>query len=233
MNLSRHHSRWSPRLLAAAIATVAGCGGQSGGLAVEVSFESGVPRSIQDQAERVEVSVLGSCADVQTGERPTSAIVSTHVLREGGGPPLGDDLDPGEYALYAVAQDANCAVVAAGCALVIVDPDLQNTLEVMLGSFSGEGCSASQQCDLESGDCVNNGTGGSGGSGGVGGNGGPSDLCVGASDETPCTVDAEPGMCRMGACCAGCWDGATCRPGTQTQNCGTGGQLCEFVPGCP
>lgn len=211
--------------VASVSALLAGCGANPGGPGVEVSFASGMPRSVQEQAVLVEVYLVSSCDGVSTGERPATSIASTHVLREGGGPPLGDDFDPGEYGLYALAKDANCAVVAAGCASVSVSADQQDPWSVTISASSGQGCSIGQQCDLDSGDCVETGDGGVG-------DGGPPDPCVGAADEMLCTVDDQDGLCRTGACCVGCWDGTTCRPGNQTQSCGTGGELCEFVPGC-
>jgi hypothetical protein len=35
------------------------------------------------------------------------------------------------------------------------------------------------------------------------------------------------GICQMGICCTGCWNGSTCQTGTTSQFCGKGGELCQ------
>lgn len=215
---------------------VVGCGDGSGsdGLRVEVDFDPGTPRSARDEAVRVEVHLVSSCQEVFAGERPASSVASTYVLRDGGGPPLGNDFDAGDYGLHALAQDANCAVVAAGCEPVTIEPDDRGVVAVTLSSFAGDGCFSNQRCVLETGNCANTGSGGTGGAGGAGAGGaGDTDDCVGAADQTPCVLDGADGVCRMGACCPGCWNGTTCKSGKWSQACGTGGELCQFVPGCP
>jgi hypothetical protein len=119
---------------------------------------------------RVEVYLVDSCADVTLGTRPVPAIASTYVLRDGDDGAFGDALEPGDYGLYGVAQDANCAVVAAGCAPVTIT-DQQDTLAVTLSAIDREGCPADRVCSIQTGDCVD-GTGGTGGAGGMGGTGG-------------------------------------------------------------
>jgi hypothetical protein len=89
------------------------------------------------------------------------------VLRGGEAGAFGDALANGEYGLYGVAQDADCAVVAAGCAPVTIT-DAQDTLAVTLRTFEGQGCSVDRFCSVETGDCLD-GAGGTGGSGGAGG----------------------------------------------------------------
>jgi len=44
-------------------------------------------------------------------------------------------------------------------------------------------------------------------------------------DETSCR--AGDGLCRSGACCEGCWDGALCQTGDVVTACGVGGAMCE------
>jgi len=133
-----------------------GCGGESGaqGLAVDVSFAPGVPRSARDEAVRVEVYLVDSCDSVDMGDRPSDAIGSTFVLRDGGEGPLIGLPDPGQYGLYAVAQDSDCAVVGAGCNEVSVDAAAEETYSVEMGAFSGQGCFATQECSIATGECT-------------------------------------------------------------------------------
>ena len=119
---------------------VVGCSGPGpSGLGVEVSFDPGTPRSARDRAVRVGVYLVASCDDVTTGERPEAAVASAYVLREGDPGAIGDDFEPGDYGLYALAQDDNCATVAAGCSAVAVADDGTGTLAVTLSPFPGEG----------------------------------------------------------------------------------------------
>lgn len=206
-------------LLIAAGLVATGCSADgSEAIGVEVSFDSGLPRSARDQAVRVEVYLLESCTAVTMGDRPNVAIASTFVLRDGDGGAIGNDFDPGQYGLYAVAQDAGCAVIAAGCAAVTINIAAQDSLSVTVGAFSGAGCSVDEQCLIDTGECV-------GPDGGIGGG-----VCYAEPDETACTVDALEGVCRVGACCTGCWDGGKCRVGSEGQRCGSSGQLCERCP---
>ncbi len=47
-----------------------------------------------------------------------------------------------------------------------------------------------------------------------------------SNDGDSCSQGATPGTCRAGACCTGCWDGATCRSGQSIADCGAGGEDC-------
>jgi len=60
-----------------------------------------------------------------------------------------------------------------------------------------------------------------------------SPVCFGEGE--PCSLSGgidgglvlpTPAVCRGGICCAGCWDGAVCRAGTDVEACGTGGRAC-------
>ena len=151
-----------------AAAMVAACAGSGpGGPSFEVSFDPTIPKSTRDRAVRVEVYLVDSCGDVTIGTRPVPAVASTYVLRDGEEGAFGVGIPPGDYGLYAVAQDADCAVVAAGCAPVSV-VDEEDTLTVMVSVFPSEGCPIDQDCSLQTGDCVD-GSGGTGGAGGTGG----------------------------------------------------------------
>jgi hypothetical protein len=151
-----------------AITACAGSG--PAGPSFEVSFDPTMPRSGREEAVRVEVYLVDSCANVAIGVRPVPAIASAYVLRDGEAGAFGDPLEVGDYGLYGVAQDENCAVVAAGCAPVTIT-NASDTLEVTLGALAGGACPSDQVCSLESGNCVD-GAGGTGGSGGGGGTGG-------------------------------------------------------------
>jgi hypothetical protein len=148
-----------------AAGVVAGCASSTpDGPSFGVSFDSTLARSARDRAVRVEVHLVDSCEDVTLGLRPVAAVSSTYVLRDGEDGAFGDTPDPGDYGLYALAQDENCAVVAAGCSPVTITSS-NDTLEVTLSTFSGEGCTGGQICSMQTGDCVD-GTGGTGGTGG-------------------------------------------------------------------
>jgi hypothetical protein len=151
-----------------AITACAGSG--PAGPSFEVSFDPTMPRSGREEAVRVEVYLVDSCANVAIGVRPVPAIASTYVLRDGEAGAFEDPLEVGDYGLYGVAQDENCAVVAAGCAPVTIT-NASDTLEVTLGALAGGACPSDEICSLETGNCVD-GAGGTGGSGGGGGTGG-------------------------------------------------------------
>ena len=216
MQLRRMIFAFSVALLGLPSAVV-GCGGASSsdGLQVEINFDSGSPRSAREDALRVEVFVVSSCDAVSLGERPASALASTHVLRDGGGPPLGDELQAGDYGVLALAFNADCAVIATGCEPVSIGTNGSGSATVTLSAFSGVGCSLDEQCVIDTGRCLS-----------------IDDTCPGAEDETPCAIADTDGVCRMGECCTGCWDGVECQPGNRTQACGTGGDICERVSGC-
>ncbi|MFW2387270.1 MAG: right-handed parallel beta-helix repeat-containing protein [Polyangiales bacterium] len=132
-----------------------GCGGEpvQQGLAVDVSFAPGVPRAARDEAVRVEVYLLESCDSITIGDRPGDALASTYVMREGSEGPLIDIPEFGDYGLYALAQNSDCAVVGAACQPVSIEGGNPGLLPVELGSFAGHPCFANQQCSLETGDC--------------------------------------------------------------------------------
>ncbi len=145
-------------LIGLAAASGFGCGGEPGsvseGLDVQVAFAPGVPRSAIDSAVRVEAYLVDSCDSVAIGEIPDDALASTYTLRDGDPGPAIDEPAPGEYGLYAVAQDSDCAVVGAGCTPVTVDSGSLSSVSVELGVFAGEGCLETQQCSMETGECV-------------------------------------------------------------------------------
>jgi len=132
-----------------AAVVVTGCGGSGpAGPSFEVSFES-MARSAQ--AVRVEVYLVDSCEDVTLGTRPVPAVESTYVRRDKAGA-LGE-VEPGDYGLYGVAQDANCAVVAAGCAPVTIE-SAEDTLAVTLSGMQSGGCPLDLDCSLDTGECI-------------------------------------------------------------------------------
>ena len=112
---------------------------------------------------RVEVYLVDSCDDVTLGARPVPAVATTYVRRDKAGA-LGE-VEPGDYGLYGVAQDVNCAVVAAACTPVtIAGPD--DDLAVTLSNLQSGGCAIGMDCSLDTGECTENG-GGTGGTGGT------------------------------------------------------------------
>lgn len=194
----------------------AACGGdEAGTLGVEVSFETGLPRASRDLAVRVEAYLVASCNAITTGERPDNATASTYALRDGDAGPILGSVAPGDYGLYAVAQDANCAVVAAGCAPITISAETAGPLSVSLSGFSGAGCSIEEECSIDTGDCTN------GVDGGVVVND-----CSTEPDLTACKYRGRQGLCRMGECCTDCWDGSACQEADGALLCGEDGALC-------
>ena len=151
-----HRSRVAVPAFGLLALLAAGCGGEAGseGLSVDVTFAPGVPRAARDEAVRVEVYLVGSCDSVAMGERPDDPLDSMFVLRDGSAGPAIGIPEPGQYGLYAVAQDSNCAVVGAACDEVTIDGAPQASYSVELGAFSSEGCFANQQCSIETGECT-------------------------------------------------------------------------------
>lgn len=207
------------RVLGCVLVALVACGDAEGGVIdVAVDFDAGLPRSTVDDAQRVELYVVSGCEQIALGGRPDDEVASTVVLRDGtAGPTLGA-IEPGEYGLYARAQDGTCAVVAAGCNDIAITATTGGPVEVTMSGFAGASCQPNEQCVIESGDCVEISVGGQ---------------CDGEPDGTSCMTEGVDGLCRNEACCTGCWNGSSCLPGNQTQNCGQGGGMCEFVPGCP
>ncbi len=152
--------------IACAAVLVAGCASSTpDGPSFGVSFDSTLARSARDRAVRVEVYLVDSCEDVTLGMRPVPVVASTYVLRDGEDGAFGDTPEAGEYGLYALAQDEDCAVVAAGCSPVTIASS-NDTLEVTLSTFNVDGCDGDQACSMQTGNCVD-GTGGTGGTGGM------------------------------------------------------------------
>ena len=143
-----------------------GCGSSSGsgpsGPSFAVSFHPGSARSAREEAVRVEVYLVSSCQNVELGERDVPSVASTFVLKGGDAGGFETIPPPGDYGLYGLAQDANCAVVAAGCEPVVIDSGSE-TLSVRLRGFSGLGCGSGESCSMQSGECQVGGAGGAGG----------------------------------------------------------------------
>ncbi|MBT8469523.1 MAG: hypothetical protein KJN97_12320, partial [Deltaproteobacteria bacterium] len=160
MSVLSHRLGFAILLVAIVGSPTAGCGGESGaeGLSVAVTFAPGVPRAARDEAVRVEVYLVGSCDSAVMGDRPEDALDSMFVLRDGSEGPVIGIPEPGQYGLYAVAQDSNCAVVGAGCEPVTIEVESPGPLSVELGAFSGDGCSVGQACSIETGDCSGSGS---------------------------------------------------------------------------
>lgn len=151
---------------------VFGCGDSGpSGPTFAVTFDDTLSRSARDEALRVEVYLVDTCDAVIFGDRPASFTADAFVVRDGESTTLGDELAPGDYGLYALARNAECAVVAAGCNSVTVTGEADQP-RVTLSAFQGEGCPDDLQCSIQTGNCVIGGSGGSGGTAGSGGAGG-------------------------------------------------------------
>lgn len=206
---NKRKHRTVARLIALLGMILASCGSSgSDSLGVEISFAS-TARS--GQPVRVEVYLVDSCDSVSVGSRPGNAIMSTHALRAGGTGPVLGAVEPGEYGLYAIAQDASCVVMAAGCVPVAIEATTKGPLSIMLEGYAGIGCSVGEQCVVDSGECVQR-----------------TMDCSSEPDETPCSDGSADGLCRVGQCCVGCWDGGTCHAGDEEARCGAGGEICNL-----
>jgi len=154
--------------LASTAMLLCGCGGsEAAGPSFEVSFDSSLARSGLGAPTRVELYLLDDCGDVTLGERGVPAIATATIVKDGTAGRFQDALTPGEFGIYGVAQDDDCAVVAAACAPVTIEAE-GDVLALTLSRFDAPGCAAEQFCSRQSGECVD----GSGGAGGVGGAGG-------------------------------------------------------------
>jgi len=102
-----------------------------------------------DDAERVEVSLLPTCAGQEMGASPVAPL-TTVDLTPTRSRPLGT-FDRGDYGLYARAFDAACVIVAAGCEAVNIGDD--DPLEVSVSPLMGPGCEPTERCAAE-GRCV-------------------------------------------------------------------------------
>ncbi len=177
-------------------------------LGVEVSFASAARSG---QPVRVEVYLVDSCDTISVGSRPDDPIMSTYGLRAGGAGPVLGAVEPGEYGLYAIAQNESCIVMAAGCVPVAIEAETKGPLSITLQGYAGAGCSVGEECVVQSGECVQR-----------------TMDCSTEPDETPCSTDSADGLCRMGQCCVGCWDGGTCHAGDEEARCGAGGEICSL-----
>jgi hypothetical protein len=131
----------------------------------EVSFDSSLARSTGGEPTRVELYLVDDCADVPMGARSVDATAETVIVRGGSSGGFGPDLPLGDFGLYGVAQDDDCAIVAAGCTPVTISEDAQR-FAITLSRFDAPGCPIDQFCSRQTGEC-SSGTGGSGGTGGA------------------------------------------------------------------
>jgi len=177
-------------------------------LGVEVSFASAARSG---QPVRVEVYLVDSCDTISVGSRPDDPIMSTYGLRAGGAGPVLGAVEPGEYGLYAIAQNESCIVMAAGCVPVAIEAGTKGPLSITVQGYAGAGCSVGEECVVQSGECVQR-----------------TMDCSTEPDETPCSTGSADGLCRTGECCVGCWDGGTCHAGGEEARCGRGGEICNL-----
>jgi len=135
----------------------------------EVSFDSSLARSNGGEPTRVELYLVDVCDSVPMGARAVPSVASAEIVRDGPATAFGDELPLGDFGLYGVAQDDDCAVVAAGCTPVTID-EATEELAVTLSRFDAPGCPDDEFCSRQTGEC--SGAGGSGGFSGFGGSGG-------------------------------------------------------------
>jgi hypothetical protein len=104
------------------------------------------------EPNRVELHLIEDCRNVRMGTRQVSSLANTVVIRHGPPAAFRHELSPGDYGLYGVAQDHDCAVVAAGCVPISIT-DTQETLALTLRGVEGTGCASRQFCSKETGEC--------------------------------------------------------------------------------
>jgi hypothetical protein len=108
---------------------------------------------------RVELYLVDDCSAVTRGTRTVAALAMATIVRDEPGGAFPSEIPFGDFGLYGVAQDDNCAVVAADCVPVSIDESTRS-LAITLSPFFVEGCDAEQFCSPQTGEC---GTGGVGG----------------------------------------------------------------------
>lgn len=118
----------------------------------EVSFDSSLARSNGGEPTRVELYLVDDCADVPMGTRSVDATAETVIVRDGSSGGFGRDVPLGDFGLYGVAQDDDCAIVAAGCTPVTITEDAR-TLAITLSRFDAPGCPVDQFCSRQTGEC--------------------------------------------------------------------------------
>ena len=119
---------------------------------------------------RVELYLVNDCGTVTRGTRTVAALATATIMRDEPGGAFPSEIPFGDFGLYGVAQDDNCAVVAANCVPVSIDESTRS-LAITLSPFFVEGCNAEQFCSPQTGEC-GAGAGGAGGTGGFAGTGG-------------------------------------------------------------
>ncbi len=190
--------------------------GCAGGGATQIEVEVTLPEPMNLQTERVEVFLVQSCGPehVDPGKKPSEWLASVYTLRDD----TLDSLDssdggfmPGQYGLYAVAQDGDCAVVAQRCIELELNSEAQDPVIIELEPWSGTGCSDGVSCSLETGQCPE-----------------PVTDCSVAKEGRSCLLEDVAGLCRQGKCCTGCWTGSACATGDEATRCGIGGGLCQL-----
>lgn len=105
------------------------CGGDPGEYRVVVRVPGGIER-----AQRIELSVLGSCAEVpDPGDEPVEVLLRVWAI-DGEAETLGT-LVEGRYGLYGRAWDGECRLYAAGCDAFVIEGGGEGTIEVILGEL--------------------------------------------------------------------------------------------------
>ena len=137
-----------------------------------VSFDSTLARSNGGDPTRVELYLVDDCESVPMGARAVPAIATAEVVRDGPGGAFEQELPLGSFGLYGVAQDDDCAVVAAGCTSVTINESTQ-ALSITLSRYDMPGCPSGQFCSRQTGECSDE-IGGTGGMSGTSGSGGMS-----------------------------------------------------------
>ncbi|MEM7605095.1 MAG: hypothetical protein AAF411_07030 [Myxococcota bacterium] len=229
---------------------LAACAGE---YEVSIAFD---PPELVDEAVSIEVAVVESC-DVVSPDGAFRTVRSRSTLgASGGAAPLGD-LPPGTYALAARATDAACGTLAFGCRAIEVSSGGSGTLSVTLVAAVGQACEAAEctagRCDdADAGidmateamatpdadmrtpaDADMTLDSDAGDADPIDADMGMAEVCTPESEGASCFDEVDqPGRCRQGACCAGCWNGSACVEGDRDEACGREGGVCETCE-CP
>ncbi len=135
-------------------------------------------------------------------------------------------LPPGRYSFIGTAQDVSCRSFARGCTTVDLPSEGTEIVVSLQRSEEVELCGASSCMNGRCTNCESD------------------DDCAECLTCDPATRGCEVrpekegvscgsgGMCRSGACCAGCWDGALCQAGDTSDACGVSGGTCQACA-CP
>ena len=127
--------------------TCAGVAACSGGKAGSVGFTVG-PSTLLTSATRVELYMVSDCVEVASAlavaDRPSNPL-RTIAVELGSAPQPNVNISPGEYGVYGLAYDDNCAVIAAACQMLQIEAS-DTPIEITLNAATRAGCDTGTTC---------------------------------------------------------------------------------------